>query len=76
MAPTLPSFSPARLRSYLFRLPLFTRVVLLLIVIFWILELQSVWDVVQWGALYPNEINLGTSKNAPPRLEMIFRSHC
>lgn len=76
MAPTLPSFSPARLRSYLFRLPLFTRVVLLLIVFFWILELQSVWNVVQWGALIPNEINLGTSKNAPLRLEMISGSHC
>lgn len=66
MAPTLPSFNPARLRSYIFRLPLFTRIVLLLIVIFWILELQSAWNVVQWGALYPNEVNLGTSKNNVP----------
>lgn len=60
MAPSLPSFNPARLRSYIFRLPLFTRIVLLLIVIFWILELQSAWNVVQWGALYPNKVNLGT----------------
>lgn len=68
MAPSLPSFNPARLRSYIFRLPLFTRIVLLLIVIFWILELQSAWNVVQWGALYPNKVNLGTSKNKfPPR---------
>lgn len=63
MAPTLPSFSPARLRSYIFRLPLFTRIVLLLIVLFWILGLQSAWNVVQWGALIPQEVSLGTSKN-------------
>lgn len=82
MAPTLPSFHPARLRSYIFRLPLFTRIVVLLIVIFWVLELQSAWNVVQWGALIPNEINLRTSKNTPPRefrrppgLEVISRSH-
>lgn len=83
MAPTLPSFNPARLRSYIFRLPLFTRIVLLLIVCFWILELQSAWNVVQWGALIPNEIDLATSKNlppsetrGPPRFEAISRSHC
>lgn len=64
MAPTLPSFNPTRLRTYIFRLPLFTRIALLLIVIFWILELQSAWNVVQWGALIPSEINLGTSKIA------------
>jgi glycosylphosphatidylinositol transamidase len=61
MAPTLPTFNPARLRSYIFRLPLFTRIVLLLIVAFWILELQSAWDVIQWGGLIPREIGLGTS---------------
>jgi len=60
MAPTLPTFNPARLRSYIFRLPLFTRIVLLLIVAFWILELQSAWDVIQWGGLIPREIGLGT----------------
>ena len=61
MAPTLPQFNPARLRSYLFRLPLFTRAVLLFISVFWILELQSAWNVAQWGALVPKEVNLGTS---------------
>jgi len=61
MAPTLPSFQPARIRSYVLRLPLFTRIVILLIVVFWILELQSAWNVFQWGALIPQEINLGTS---------------
>ena len=65
MAPSLPYiplFDPRRLRSYLLRLPLFTRVVFTLIVVFWLLELQSVWNIVQWGALIPNEVNLGTSK--------------
>ena len=61
MAPTLPQFNPARLRSYVFRIPLFTRIILLLIIFFWILELQTAWDIPQWGALVPLEVNLGTS---------------
>ncbi|KAL2045502.1 hypothetical protein N7G274_001930 [Stereocaulon virgatum] len=60
MAPTLPSFNPGRLRSYIFRLPLFTRIIILFIVLFWILEFQSAWNVAQWGALVPEEVNLGT----------------
>lgn len=31
---------------------------LLAIIALWLLELQSVWSVIQWGALIPNEINL------------------
>lgn len=61
MAPTLPQFNPARLRSYIFRIPLFTRIILLFIAVLWVLELQSAWDVVQWGALVPAKVNLGTS---------------
>lgn len=61
MAPTFPHFNPARIRTYIFRLPLFTRIAFLLILVFWLLELQSVWDVVQWGALVPQKVNLGTS---------------
>ncbi|KKK20052.1 hypothetical protein ARAM_006405 [Aspergillus rambellii] len=57
--PPLP-FNPSRVRSYLLRLPLFTRLILLAIIIFWLLELQTVWAVVQWGALVPDEIGLGT----------------
>ena len=58
----LPAFSLniAPLRSYILRLPLFTRAVLLIIVALWLLELQSVWDVVQWGALIPDEISIAT----------------
>ena len=61
MAPTLPQFNPARLRSYVFRIPLFTRIVLLIIILFWILEFQATWDIARWGALVPLEVNIGTS---------------
>ncbi|MCJ1372961.1 putative rhomboid protease [Loxospora ochrophaea] len=60
MAYTFSQFNPARLRSYVFRLPLFTRITILLIVLFWILELQSTWNVVSWGALVPNEVGFTT----------------
>lgn len=56
------SFNPNRLRSYILRLPLFTRIVIILIVLFWIVELQTVWSVTQWGSLIPKEIGLGTSE--------------
>lgn len=65
MAPSLPSLDVRRFRSYLFRLPLFLRIVLVFIGIFWILELQQIWDVVKWGALIPKEINIGTSRFLP-----------
>ncbi|KAJ0420192.1 Gaa1-like protein [Aspergillus carlsbadensis] len=57
--PPLP-FNPSRVRSYLLRLPLFTRLVVLVIILFWLLELQTVWSVVQWGSLIPDEIGLST----------------
>lgn len=60
MAPSMPSFNPARLRSFVFRLPLFTRAIILLIGFFWILELQPAWDVIQWGGLVPKEVGLST----------------
>lgn len=62
--PSLPSFNPARFRSYLFRLPLFTRLVLLLVFVFWISQLQSAWNIFKWGALIPKEVGLSTSKNS------------
>ena len=57
-------FYPARLRSYIFRLPLLTRIIVLAIVAFWISELQSFWNVVQWGALIPSQIGFGTSESS------------
>jgi hypothetical protein len=64
MSSSFPQFSPARLRSYVFRLPLVTRVVLLVIVGFWILGFQTVWDVATWGALAPKEVGFGSSESA------------
>lgn len=34
---------------------------ILLIVVFWVLELQNAWDVAKWGGLVPMDVNLGTS---------------
>ncbi|KAI4106267.1 MAG: hypothetical protein L6R37_002249 [Teloschistes peruensis] len=73
MAPTLPSFDVRRLRSYVFRLPLLTRIVLILVALFWVLELQQIWNVVQWGALIPDEINFGTT--LVPLLERFESEH-
>lgn len=65
MAPSLPQFSVARMRSYVFRLPLFTRAIDFVIIAFWILGMQSVWNVVEWGALIPKEIGLSTCQSLP-----------
>jgi len=51
-------FNLSKVRAYLMRLPLFTRAVLLIILIFWLLEFQSIWSVVTWGALTPDEMGL------------------
>ncbi|KZF22980.1 hypothetical protein L228DRAFT_247412 [Xylona heveae TC161] len=56
----LPQFNPARIRSYLLRLPIFTRVALFAIIALWFLSILPLWDVQQWGALIPNEIHLST----------------
>ncbi|RMZ85408.1 hypothetical protein DV737_g800, partial [Chaetothyriales sp. CBS 132003] len=50
--------NPSRIRSYLMRLPLFTRFVILLATVFWVLELQTVWSVIEWGSLQPSKIGL------------------
>jgi glycosylphosphatidylinositol transamidase len=49
------------MRSYIFRLPLFTRSIIFVIVLLWVAGMQSVWDVQAWGALIPNEIGLASS---------------
>jgi len=60
MAPSLPQFSAARMRSYIFRLPLFTRAIIFVIVGLWLLSLLPVLDVQQWGSLIPKEIGIST----------------
>jgi glycosylphosphatidylinositol transamidase len=62
MPPSLPQFSAARLRSYVLRLPLFTRAIILVIIVLWIAGMQTAWDIRQWGALIPKEIGIATSK--------------
>ncbi|KAK8022615.1 hypothetical protein PG993_013382 [Apiospora rasikravindrae] len=59
--PTVQSFSGLRARSYVFRLPLFTRLILLAIVVLWLVGIQSAWDLRKWGALIPDEMNFFTA---------------
>lgn len=58
MTPTLAQFSATRFRIFISKLPLFTRAVFLIILLFWLLSIQPIWNVSQWGALIPKEINL------------------
>lgn len=50
--------SPARIRTYLLRLPLFTRLTILVILLLYLLEFQTVWSVVDWGCLKPSVIGI------------------
>lgn len=56
----ISGLSAVRARSYLVRLPLFTRGVVAIIIAFWALSLQSLWDVRAWGALIPDTLGLST----------------
>ena len=58
MASWIPRWRSIRLRT---SVPLFTRCVLGAILAFWGLELQSAWNVVEWGGLIPSEVGLGSS---------------
>ncbi|GAP85224.1 putative rhomboid protein 2 [Rosellinia necatrix] len=58
--PNIQSFNAQRARSYLFRLPLFTRAMLVVMTAFALAGIQSAWDIRQWGALIPNEMSLTT----------------
>lgn len=68
MAPSIPQFrfNPARLRSYMLRLPLFTRAVMVLALLAWLVTLFTAawWDVVAWGALVPERVGLGSSESS------------
>lgn len=58
MRPRLQNFNALRARSYLTRLPLFTRIIVLAIIALSIASLQSVWNLREWGALIPEEISI------------------
>lgn len=73
MAPSLPQFSAARMRSYIFRLPLFTRSIIFVIVLLWLLGMQSVWDVQAWGALIPEKIGLASSLSSLTNYDLLQR---
>lgn len=60
MPPNITALNTTRARTYVFRLPLFTRVVIIAIVGFWLAGLQSIVDIQQWGALIPDEMGLAT----------------
>ncbi|KAH8156379.1 hypothetical protein CIB48_g11868 [Xylaria polymorpha] len=58
--PNIQSFNAQRARSYLFRLPLFTRAMLVIMIVFGLVGLQAAWDIRQWGALIPDELGITT----------------
>ena len=67
MAPSLSQLNPARIRTYLIRLPLCTRLVISLIILFWLLAFPKALNIVQWGKLTPAQISLNSSRIAPLR---------
>ncbi|KAG5951725.1 putative rhomboid protease [Claviceps humidiphila] len=58
--PNIQGINAARARSYAFRLPLFTRCIILLIAAFWIFSFPTFWDLRQWGSLIPDEVTFAT----------------
>lgn len=65
--PSVQNFNTLRARSYISRIPLFTRAIAVIIVLLWVVGTQSVWDLRKWGALIPSELNFATG--------MLFPSH-
>ncbi|ETS84039.1 Rhomboid protein 2 [Pestalotiopsis fici W106-1] len=59
--PNIHGFSTLRARSYVLRLPLFTRAMIFIIVALQFVGLQTVWDLRQWGSLIPDQISFGTA---------------
>lgn len=66
--PVIPAnFSAVRARSYVYRLPLFTRLLLFLIVAAWVatVVLGDGFDVKAWGALVPEEVTIMSCTSRP-----------
>lgn len=58
--PSVPvQFNPMRVRSYIFRLPLATRLLLTACVVLWVLTIPLEW-LRDWACLEPEKINLST----------------
>lgn len=63
---TIPNLNASRARSYVYRLPLFTRVVIAAIVAAWVVQVAVPgWDLHAWGALVPAEIGLSSCESFP-----------
>ncbi|KAH6606291.1 hypothetical protein Trco_005444 [Trichoderma cornu-damae] len=58
--PSIQGLNTLRARSYIFRLPFFTRAILLGIACFWLASLPGFWDVRVWGSLIPDKISFAT----------------
>ncbi|KAJ6788907.1 hypothetical protein PWT90_00118 [Aphanocladium album] len=56
--PTVRGFSTVKARSYIFRLPLFTRAIVLIIFLLSLLSLPGFWDIQAWGSLVPDKVSL------------------
>ncbi|KAL9110130.1 MAG: hypothetical protein Q9227_005324 [Pyrenula ochraceoflavens] len=57
---SIPRFDGTRLRSYILRLPLFTRLCILLIILFYFLCLMPALSLSEWGSLWPSKIRFTT----------------
>lgn len=62
--PASSHFSASRARSYIFRLPLFTRIAIFAIFVAWVVQVAAPggFDVKAWGALVPAEVSLSSCK--------------
>lgn len=63
--PTIQVISINRVRSYILRLPLFTRAIILIITLFWLFSLPGVWDIQDWGSLIPNRLSVSAGSVLP-----------
>ncbi|PHH56260.1 Rhomboid protein 2 [Ceratocystis fimbriata CBS 114723] len=61
MPPSVQRINTARARSFITRLPLFTRCASSILVLLWIVSLQSSFDIFDWGCLKPTELNFAQS---------------
>ncbi|TGJ77545.1 hypothetical protein E0Z10_g10726 [Xylaria hypoxylon] len=56
--PNIQSFNAQRARSYLLRIPLFTRAMIVIMFALALVGIQDSWNIREWGALIPLELNL------------------
>ncbi len=75
-AASMASFNAARsTRSYLARLPLFTRVVSVLIVALYVVDCLPLVDLRAWGSLVPSKLSFGTRGFSFLLLPFVYAVH-